>query len=107
MDPSQREKKAAVQRSHAILRARERYDLYIDNVIYDDIRYRCQRAVRGEGLPITKVLGVEGQEPMVYVIKLLLFGEWLILVYDAFTNEIRTFLPPNTRYVKGMSVESA
>lgn len=106
MDPLL-EKKAAVQRSHALIRARERYGLYLDNFLYDELCDRCQGAVNGRGSPVTRILGVEGQERFCYVIKLHFFGEWVLLVYDAQTRQIRTFLPPRTRYVKGMSVETA
>lgn len=104
MDPKLLDKKAAVQRQHAIERARERYGLYIDNSLYDDIRALCWRGIQ-ERTSKVKVLG--RQEKHVWVLKLWFLQEWVLLIFDSETQQIRTFLPPSSRYVRSMNVEAA
>lgn len=104
MDPKLLEKKGQVQRSHALQRAKERYGLYIDNSLYDDLRNLCWRGIqnRTEGV---KVLGK--QDKLVYVLKVWFLQEWVLLIFDAETMQIRTFLPPTSRYVRSMNIEAA
>jgi hypothetical protein len=99
-----RRKKAAVQRSHAWQQAWRRYGLRFDHFLYAEVLERIGRALAGKSSgKRTKVM--TRQAPGVYLVKIHVIDEWMYVVYDAETRELRTCLPAHIKHIKGYNVQ--
>jgi hypothetical protein len=102
--------KAALQRGHAFSRARQRYGLYLDDVLYAQllvqIRQGLEQMCTGRPNGVFKYLCSQ-EDGIVNIVKVYFLDEWMLIAYDTQTGEIRTFLPPTNQHVKGVDISAA
>lgn len=110
MNPADLAKKAAVQRGHAIRRAKERYGLRLDETMLHEFVIRIRRRIQslangGRNDVSTRALYV-GDQGLNSIWRVHYLGEWMWVIYDGETKEIATFLPRHIKHVKGFNIET-